>query len=84
MIARLSGRDARRLRLSRRSTKAIVVGRGSRSLSRAGTATVKVRFTRKAVRRLGRQRRIRLSLRVTVKPKNGASQSLTRRVTLRR
>lgn len=84
IIARVSGRDARRLRLSRSSKRAVIVGRGSRSLSRAGTATVKVRFTRKAKARLRRQRQVRLILRITAKPKSGASQSVTRKLKLRR
>jgi WD40-like Beta Propeller Repeat len=60
------------------------VGKGSATASSAGTAKVKVRFTRRAKRALGRKRSVKLTLRVAFKPEAGATMRETAVVKLRR
>jgi hypothetical protein len=63
----------------------VSVARGTRRLRRAGRATVTLRFTRKAKRRLRRFRRVSGTLRVRVSPLRGRGTVTRRkRVTLRR
>ena len=75
--------DARRLRLSR-SRRAVTIGRGSAGRSAfTGRRTFSLRFTRSAIRRLRRARRLRFTVRATA---TAQGRSLTRsvRVTLNR
>jgi hypothetical protein len=74
---------ARRLGLIAQA-RDVRVARGSARLSAAGSRAVKLRFTRKAKRRLRRQRRIVLSLRVTATDASGNKRITRRRITLRR
>ena len=61
---RLDGPTARRLGLSRAS-RGVQIGSGRARLSGAGTQSVTITLTRRAVRKLRRARSGRLSLRVT-------------------
>jgi hypothetical protein len=61
-----------------------VVGRGARTLPRAGRYKVVAKFTRKAKRRYRRMRRVRLTARVTVRATGGGATTKRRRITLRR
>jgi hypothetical protein len=60
------------------------VGRRSRALEASRTATLTVKLSRKARRRLARARRVRLTVRVSVTDASGNRGRATRRVTLRR
>jgi WD40-like Beta Propeller Repeat len=60
------------------------VGKGAASAGTAGTARVKVRFSRKAKRSLARRRAVRIALRVRFTPSAGQTLRHTARVTLRR
>jgi Ca2+-binding RTX toxin-like protein len=77
----LARRIARRLGLAQ--ARPVVVGRGRRTLSRAGTVRVRVRLTSRAKRRLRRARRVTLTLRVRVR-QGGQTSTRTRRVRVRR
>jgi hypothetical protein len=59
--------------------KSVKVGRGTKRLSRAGTAKVRVKLTRKARSRLRRARRLSLTLRV-----KAAGKTVTRKVAVKR
>jgi len=63
---------------------AVVVGRGSTSLSGQGTTRLTVRFTRASRRALPLRRRVRLSLRVAFTASPNQSARVTRTVVLRR
>jgi hypothetical protein len=60
------------------------VGKGAAAAAADGTAKVKVRFTRKAKRALGRRRSSKLTLRVAFKPAQGDAMLETAVVRLRR
>jgi len=76
-------RDARRLRLTTRS-RSVGVARATRSLARAGRATVTLRLSARARSRLRRTRSVRLTLRVRATDAAGNPSTRTVRVTLRR
>ncbi len=71
---------ARRLGLTR-TLRAVVVGRASRSLTAAG-ATLRIRLSAQARRRLRRVREIRLTIRVVARDAAGNARGLSRRITL--
>jgi hypothetical protein len=80
MQATVSGADAKKLRLVRRKTKkAIVVASGAVTVKRAGAATVTLKFTKAAKKRLKRARAVQVSLRGTF-----AGDTITGRVRLAR
>ena len=72
---------ARRLKVGRRTT---TVGTGSRTVSRAGRATLRIKLTKKARKGLRRQRRtLRIRVRTTFTPSGGAPVTRTLSVLLR-
>jgi hypothetical protein len=77
-----SGPFARGVSVEMARTK--VVGRGSRSLPRAGRYKVVAKFTRKAKRRYRRMRKVTLTARVTVRASGGGTTTKRKRITLRR
>ena len=79
----LSRRDARRLGVDRKATRAVTVGRLSRTLA-AGDTKVAVKLTRKARRRLAQVRKVKLKLEATIADAAGNVRRVTRTVTLRR
>jgi hypothetical protein len=61
------------------------IGKGAGKATAAGTAKVRVRFTKSGVRTLRRKRSVKLTVRVTFAPAGGgAAQSGSARLTLRR
>jgi hypothetical protein len=60
------------------------IARASGSRSRAGTAKLRLKATRKAAARLGRASSYRAALRVTVRPRGGAAMKTTVAVRVRR
>lgn len=75
----VDGATAKRLQLSKQR-KAVTVARTKAKLEPGKTRTLRLRFTTRARRALGRSKRVRVTLRVTV----GTSKAVTRRVTLKR
>jgi len=59
------------------------VASGKRTVS-AGTASVQLRFTKRARRSLRRARTVKLALKVTYTPASGSPQVTTGRATLKR
>ncbi|HEX2234417.1 MAG TPA: hypothetical protein VHG69_13750 [Thermoleophilaceae bacterium] len=66
------------------AARTTVVGRGSRTLARAGRHRVVAKFTRKAKRRFRRMRRVTLTARATVRAAGGPATTKRRRIRLRR
>jgi hypothetical protein len=65
--------------------RSVSVAKGSKRLTRAGRATVVLRFTPKAKRKLRRYRRVSGTVRLRVSPPTGGAATTRRkRVTLRR
>ena len=65
--------------------RSVSVAKGSKRLTRAGSATVVLRFTRKAKTKLRRLRRVSGTVRLRVSPLDGGGATIRRkRVTLRR
>jgi hypothetical protein len=66
--------------------RSVSVAKGSKRLTRAGRATVVLKFTRKAKRKLRRYRRVSGTVRLRVKALQGGGGTTTKRkrVTLRR
>jgi hypothetical protein len=77
----VSGGTARRLGLGR---KPATVASASASRKSAGTAKLRLRATRKAAGRLGRLRSYSATLRVSVKPSDGAAVKATQSVRVKR
>ena len=78
----VEGSQARGLRPAARTR--IRVARGTRSLTRAGRATVTARFTRKARTVLKRRSKVRVLVKLTVTDTSGRRSVESRRLTLRR
>lgn len=83
MTLTVSGRDARRYRLSRSSRRRVTVARGSTELDGA-EAPIRVRFTRAARARLRDAPTIVLTVRTTLTDVDGYSGVYTARIRLRR
>lgn len=83
ITVRISGRDARRLRLTRRHGKTYALGRATVKLSRAGRRTVRVRLSRREAAALRRLRSLRLTVTATATYADGR-RSTSRRLTLKR
>ncbi len=83
ITVRISGRDARRLRLTRRHGKTYTLGRVTVKLSRAGRRTVRVRLSRREAAALRRLRSLRLTVTATATYADGR-RSTSRRLTLKR
>ena len=81
VVASVDKRTAKALRLGRRAT---TVAQGDSVAGPGETTRVKVKFSKKAARRLQRARTVKLKLTIFALGENGASDSTVRRVTLRR
>jgi large repetitive protein len=79
----VDGRTAKRLRLSKRATKARVAV-GTATISRGATKSITVRFTAKAKRALGRARSVKVAVRVTATDAARNGRTRARSVTLAR
>jgi glucose/arabinose dehydrogenase len=79
----LSRKTAHKL-LFARGQKPVVVAKGSGRLTRPGTKSVRLKFTRTARKGLKRARRLRLSFRATVRQTPGGTKTLSRSLTLKR
>jgi hypothetical protein len=82
--ADIGGRIAKRLRLQRSASRAAIVAKADATLAASSRKTVKFRFTRRAKRKLRSARRVRLTLRFTVRDQAGNPSVATRKVTLKR
>ena len=76
----VGARTARRLRLTR-TLRAVTVGRASHSLTTAG-ATLRIRLSAHAKRRLRGVRRLRVTIRVVARDAAGNARGLSRTITL--
>ena len=78
----ISAATAKHLRLGKHQT---TIGSGAASLRHSGTAHVLLRLTRAAKRALGKLRSLSATLRiVTSRVGSGATETLTKRLTLKR
>jgi hypothetical protein len=78
----MARKAARKLRIV--AAKPVRIGRGSSSLTAAGTKTATVKLTKKAKRRLRKVRRIKVSLRSTFTDSAGTKTVKTKKLTLKR
>ena len=78
---RMDARTARRLGAV--AARTVRVGGGRKRLLRAGATTVRVRFTSSARRALRRQRRVRVTLVTTLRPRTGRVTTKRQVLTLR-
>jgi subtilisin family serine protease len=80
---RLDGRTAKKLHLTKRSS-AVTIATGTASVTKAGTAKVRLRLTSKAKRALKAVRRLKVSVRATATDAAGNARTRSRTVTITR
>ena len=81
VVATVDKRTAKALSLGRRAT---TVAQGDGTAGPGDTVRVKVKFSKKAARRLKRARRVKLQLTILALGENGDSDSTVRKLTLKR
>ena len=84
LSAQLDARTAKKLKLVKKGTKAVTVASGKASPKAAGPASVKLSFTKAALKRLKKARSLKLSLTGTFAPASGAAQPVKATVTIKR
>ena len=81
ITAFIDSATAKRLGLISRQ---VAVGKGHAALAKAGKATVRVKFTKKARKQMRKAKRIKMTLKVKVRDHSGNARTLTKKIVLKR
>ena len=82
MKATIPAKDARRARIS--AARTVTIAKGKATLLKAGTATVKVKLTKKAKRGLRRLKRVKVTLTSRFTDADGKVTTTKRTISLKR
>ena len=81
-VAKVSGRDARGLKVVPAATK--TVAKGKRRLAAAGQTKLVLKFTKKARKKLARKRRVKMTVTIAAKDAGGNASTVRRKFTITR